>query len=97
LRESRGKLAADREPVWSDALRGWNVRTSTVVEKWKDEARAEERAAALIEVLEVRFGTVPSKLVRAIRSLGSTILLQLYFRHPVEAPSLDEFQARVAL
>src|SRR5689334_22879567 len=57
--------------VWQEALRGWNMIQSKVVEGWQAEGRAE----MVLEQLVEKFGPVPSELAAAIR--GQTDLATL--------------------
>ena len=53
--------AAGRKLLWTDALKGWNMRQSSVVNEWIDEGRAEGevtgRRVGQIEMLEAQLVT----------------------------------------
>ena len=69
--------AAGRKDLWTDQLKGWNVRQSSVVNEWIEEGRVEGRVEGLrvgqVELLEAqlttRFGTLSGVSLAALRAL----------------------------
>ncbi|AWM35750.1 hypothetical protein GobsT_65570 [Gemmata obscuriglobus] len=93
--------AAGCRENWELGLKGWNVRESAVVNGWKAEARAEaraetqveERAAAVLAVLEAKFGTVPADLAGAVRATADLARLQQWIALAARADTRDGFRA----
>jgi hypothetical protein len=88
--------AAERRNVWTQALKGWNVKESSVVNEWLQEGRAEgrqlESAAAVITALRTRFKQVPTDIATAITNTTNISTLQSWLPLAIEVPSLDEFR-----
>src|SRR5262245_15785054 len=84
--------AAKRKPLWKEALKEWNMILSETVQEWKAEGRAEDRAEALLEMLGIRFGQVPSDLVSVISSTKDLPTLKAWFAEAAKASSLDMFR-----
>jgi hypothetical protein len=84
--------AARRLGLWKKALRGWNVKQSKQVLEWQAEARAEERAEMLLEVLEARFQDLPEDLVSALRALTNVARLKALVPLAVRSSSLEQFR-----
>jgi len=69
--------AAGRKDLWTDQLKGWNVRQSSVVNEWIEEGRVEGRVEGrqegrveLLEaILETKFGPLPEASLAALRAL----------------------------
>jgi hypothetical protein len=73
--------AAGRKDFWTEQLRGWNVRQSSVVNEWVEEGRVEGRVEgrqegariARLEMLEAhlttRFGPLSEETLAALRAL----------------------------
>ena len=74
-RRSRFRLGS--EGFWTEQLKGWNVRQSSVVNEWIDEGRVEGevkgRRVGQIELLEAmletKFGPLPEASLAALRAL----------------------------
>lgn len=104
---------ADRRDKWELALKGWNVRESVVVNRWKAEAQAEGRAegqaqgraegraegqvVALIAMLEEKFGAVPEDLANAIRACTDTAKLRQWIGAAVHAETLAAFRTAAGI
>jgi hypothetical protein len=84
--------AAGRGAIWKNALRDWNVQQSEVVNEWKEEARADARAASLIDVLELRFGKLSPELTAAIHDTTASAKLREWIKLAVKVASIDEFR-----
>lgn len=85
--------AAGCRPTWELGLKGWNVRESQVVNAWKAEARAEQRATAVIAVLEAKFGSVPEDLAAAVRGTADLDKLRQWVALAARADALAAFRA----
>jgi hypothetical protein len=80
--------ATDHADVWIQALKGWNMIQSKVVNGWK----AEERVEALLEVLDLRFGSIPSDLETTIRAMSDLATLKKWVAAAVTAGTLADFR-----
>jgi hypothetical protein len=93
--------AAERKTIWTQALKGWNVKESSVVNEWIQEGRAEgqrlERAAAVIAVLEARFEQVPADLAAAINATTELTTLKSWHSLAIKVANLDEFRKVTAI
>jgi hypothetical protein len=81
-----------REP---SLLSRWNVVQSQQVLEWIAEGEARGRAAALIEILEMRFGPVPVDLQLAIREETDLAQLKQWVEPALVAYSLTDFRQLV--
>jgi hypothetical protein len=73
-------------------LEGWDVRTSQVVEEWRNDARLETRREDFLALPEKRFGTLPEGLVQRIQTLADGVRLKAALRQVLDIHSLDELQ-----
>jgi hypothetical protein len=101
--------AADRREQWELALKGWNVKESIVVNRWRAEAKAEglaegqargraegqlaERVASLLDTLTDKFGAAPEDLVNAIRACTDLAKLRQWASVAIRADTLGAFRA----
>ncbi len=95
---------AKRAPAWRDALRGWDVRTSRIVEEWREEGRQEGRQEGreegqlelaretLGKQLAKRFGRVPKAWQRRIQAATDLGRLKAALEQVVVIETLDELQ-----
>ena len=60
--------AAGRKPLWTDALKGWNMRQSSVVNEWIDEGRRLARIEMLEAQLTTRFGPLSEGQLANLRA-----------------------------
>jgi hypothetical protein len=80
---------AKRGRVWRQALEGWNMKRSESVMEWQAETMTE----AVIEVLQLRFGTeLPEDLVTRIRGTTDLALLKRWHAAAVTARTLNKFR-----
>lgn len=93
--------AADRKPIWDKALEGWNVKESATVKEWIAEGKAEgalaEAAAAVVAVLEARFGSAPGDLIEAVRRSTDLAVLRNWVALAARTPTLADFRAAANL
>jgi hypothetical protein len=82
-------------PAWRQALEGWEVTESQIVNEWTAQARAEGKADALVRVLKGRFGPVPEGLQRAVGASKDSEQLDGWIDLALRANSLAEFQAGI--
>ena len=61
-----------------------------------DELQARQNQIALLDFLEGRFGSVPSDVAEAIRSISDLQKLRELNRAAGQVPDLDAFRARLA-
>ncbi|MFC1706679.1 transposase, partial [Planctomycetota bacterium] len=65
----------------------------------RKDGRGEDRLdgcrESMVELLEARFGDVPTSVVEAVRSVAGLSALDQVLRHAVQAASLEEFQQRL--
>lgn len=87
---------ARRAQAWQAALRGWDVRTSRIVEEWREEGRAEGELAMarknLHGVLVERFGRVPKVWQRRIEAATDPERLSAALRQALHIQNLNELQ-----
>lgn len=73
------------------------MRESAVVNEWKAEARAEALAeansAAVLAILEAKFGSVPEALAGAVRATADLAKLRQWITLAARADALDAFRA----
>jgi hypothetical protein len=84
--------APKRGAIWKNALREWNVHQSEAVMEWQEEAAANARAKSLLDILEMRFGTVSPELTATIHDTTTSTKLREWIKLAVKAASLDEFR-----
>jgi hypothetical protein len=80
-------------PVWQEALKGWNMRESTVVQGWIDEGEAKGLAKArrlLIGVLKSRFGAISDEILARIDKINDFDTLEKAAERVFTASSADE-------
>jgi hypothetical protein len=78
---------------WKNALEGFDVRQSVVVNEWK----AEASARVLCAVLKGRFGPLPDELVERIGRTTNVDLFEKWGTLAGEALTLDEFRQKAGL
>jgi hypothetical protein len=84
--------AAGCRAAWKQTLKEWNMIQSQQVLEWQAEARIDERIAALLEVLEAKFGVVPAEIASAIRATTDIVRLKNWNALAAKAPSLEQFR-----
>jgi len=88
--------AVERKELWTQALKWWNMRESSVVNEWlqegRVEGRVEGRAESIIQLLEERFGPVPADLAVLINAMTSVPTLRSWLSLANKVASLDEFR-----
>src|SRR5262249_37954540 len=83
--------------AWREALRGWDVTESQIVNEWTAPARAGARAEgerkakaeAVVRVLQAKFGQVPERLGQAIRAVKESDRLDGWIDLAARARSLS--------
>lgn len=80
--------AAGCSDPWKQALHGWNMKQSQQVLQWQ----AEERAEALLEVLQLKFGPVPGDLETGIRASTDRGQLKQWLAAAMSSTTLDDFR-----
>jgi len=92
---------AGRRPAWDPAVKEWamqrNWKRSEVAMEWEREGEIRARRDDLLQVLQLRFGTVPEDLAKAVSGMTEVTKLGRWLRHAVKAKSLDTFRAAVRL
>jgi hypothetical protein len=74
--------------AWKQTLKEWNMIQSQQVLEW----RAEERAETLLDVLETKFGSVPTEVASVVRATTDIGRLKGWVVLAVKAPSLEQFR-----
>lgn len=90
--------------LWKRGLEGWDMRTSQVVEEWRNEGRVEGRIEGLAEgqvrtcreillaLLEDRFGTLPEDLIQRVQAVKDVDRLKGALREVIHLHSLEELR-----
>jgi hypothetical protein len=81
------------QEAWKNALEGFIMRRSAVVDEWKAEAVAK----VLCIVLKSRFGTLPEDLAGRITQTTDLDLLEKWGALAGAEPSLEEFRRKAGL
>lgn len=85
---------AGRVGPWKKALEGWDMRTSQIVEEWRNEGRVEGQLETcrenLLALLEERFGQLPESVTRQIQSISDVKRLKALLRQTVHVRALDD-------
>jgi hypothetical protein len=84
--------AAGCHAVWQEALRGWNMIESKVVQGWQTEGEVKGRVEMVLEQLQEKFGPVSAELAGAIRSQTDLATLKRWGSLVLRAASLDQFR-----
>ena len=108
----RWKVLAEAEPDQKRraeyAVKGWNVKTSSVANEWRAEGREEGRKLGREQGIELgrvetqrrtlkrliskRFGILPTELLAAIDSTDDASVLDDRFDDSLEAASFDDMK-----
>jgi hypothetical protein len=89
--------AADRRPVWKEALRGWNMVESQQVLEWITEGEVKGLAESVLRLLALRFPPgAPADLTAQIRATTDAAQLRRWFDAAVAAASLEAFRQAIA-
>lgn len=83
---------AGRADPWKQALEGWDMRTSQVVEEWREEGRLEAYRDSLRVQLEDRFGPLSAELLQRIAVLADVERLKTALRQVLHLHTLDELK-----
>jgi hypothetical protein len=91
---------AGRSELWEQALEGWDMQNSQVVDRWQEKGRVEGRAEGRLEarrddlqaLLESRFGSLPEELIERIRAVQDAQRLHQAFQQALKLQSLAELQ-----
>lgn len=90
--------AADRLPVWKEALKEWNVIESQQVLEWMAMGEAKGEVNSLLQVLTTRFPSgAPADLEAAIRATTDRELLRDWLVAAIKADSLEAFRRDAGL
>ena len=85
--------AADRKPLWKEALKEWNVKLSQTVLEWQAEAVAEKQAEFILLALNTRFPEgVPADVADGVRAVRDLEKLTRWFKAAMTAPSIEDFR-----
>jgi hypothetical protein len=83
--------------AWRNALEGFNVTESKIVQEWTARARAEGNVEMLREVLKAKFGALPADLEAALQRTSDLSALQRWAGLAVRARSLAAFREQANL
>jgi hypothetical protein len=83
---------AGRSELWEQALEGWDMQNSQVVDRWRAEGQLEARRDDLQALLESRFGSLPEELIERIRAVQDAQRLHQAFQQALKLQSLAELQ-----
>lgn len=88
---------ADRHEVWKQALEGFNVRESSVVNEWVAEGKVERRAEDVRKVLEARFKTLPEDLIARLTSTRVDEVLLSWLLLAAQVENLEQFRQKAGI
>jgi hypothetical protein len=83
--------------LWKDALKGWHVMESKIVNEWTAKARAEAKAESLVQVVQGRFKEVPEDLRSAIQAVEDVARLSAWIDLAFQVRTLRQFRSRAGL
>jgi hypothetical protein len=83
---------AKRSELWKQALEGWDMQTSQVVDRWRAEGEILKGRQWLLALLESRFGSLPEDLIQRIRTVEDVQRLDRAFQQALHLQSLDHLQ-----
>ena len=89
--------ASKRKAIWARALEGWNMIESEVANEWMAVGRVAEAAAAVIAVLEAKYGSIPAEVDVKIRDVADLTTLKNWVPLAVTTATLDEFRHTAGL
>src|SRR5262249_58413560 len=89
--------AANCRPAWQQALQGWNVIQSQQVLEWMAEGEVKGKAETHLEILDLKFGSVPAEVASAIRATMDLARLKQWVAAAVTAQTLDMFRQSAQL
>jgi len=95
--------ATDCLEAWQIALKEWNVTESRQVKEWQEQARREgreegqheSRVEDLLDILQEKFGKLPTEIPSHLRTIDDANVLRQLLRKAVHASDLDEFQRMI--
>ena len=80
-------------PVYKDILaEGWEKGREEGRQEGREEGEQARLAADVLEVLEVRFGSVPAALAARVREQKGLEILQALHRRAIQVDSLAQFE-----
>jgi hypothetical protein len=69
---------------------------SPLYQKWMAEKECETKQAAIVSVLQARFGAVPEEVAAQVRSVADVTKLEQAIKHAVCCTGFDDFRKRLA-
>jgi hypothetical protein len=87
--------AVQREDIWDNALKEWNMQESRIVKKWEDVGRRENSVESVVEVLQARFGNLPPDLPHQLNSVADLAVLRELLRQAALISSVDDFRKQI--
>jgi hypothetical protein len=85
---------AGRGQLWEQALENWDMQTSQVLDRFRNEGRLEGQLEArrddLLALLESRFGSLPVELIQRLRDLKDVQRLNGAFQQALNLRSLGD-------
>ena len=65
---------------------------STLAEKWMQQGKVDESRKMVIEILEIRFHTVPSSIKEAVKEIEDLPILEDLHKKALIVESLSQFE-----
>ena len=65
----------------------------TIADVLREESMIQTVQENILEILEVRFGTVPLALREDIQEISDPVFLKTLLRQAIQIPSLEDFEA----
>jgi hypothetical protein len=90
-------VTAERQRLWSEVLKEWNVKQSQAVLEWLAEGEAKGRIEMLLDILATRFGPLPPEVVAAIRQTTSDDRLRALGVAAGTAATFEAFRQQAGL
>jgi hypothetical protein len=80
--------AAGCGQIWREALKGWNMIESKIVNEWISTASSR----MLLKALKARFQDVPEEIVNTIQACTDPIKFDRWMEQAVLAPTIEDFR-----
>ncbi len=87
--------ATNRQDMWKNALRGWNMIESSWVKEWEDSGRRKATTQIVLKLLQNKFGALPADLPNRVGEIGDLNVLNRLLDEALQVGNLDEFRKQI--